>query len=88
MLCNEHRKLSGATVFLKGNFTAATFITNYLPLALFPILYVVARLYLKCRPVGYSEMDFIGGLKEIEEEACQEAPPRNAFERFWNRLVT
>ena len=33
-------------------------------------------------------MDYITGLKEIEEEANTETTPANAFERFWDRLVT
>ncbi|OCB84510.1 amino acid permease [Sanghuangporus baumii] len=65
-----------------------TFVTNYLPLALFPILYVAARFYLKCKPVSYSEMDYFTGLKEIEDETYEEVPPRNVVELLWSYLVT
>ena len=60
----------------------------YLPLVLFPILYIAVRVCIRCKPVSYSDMDYITGLKEIEEEANTETTPANAFERFWDRLVT
>ncbi|KAL5488204.1 hypothetical protein ACEPAI_6312 [Sanghuangporus weigelae] len=78
---------SGFSVFIRGNFSAATFVTDYLPLALFPILYVAARFCLKCKPVSYSEMDYFTGLKEIEDETYEEVPPRNVVERLWSYLM-
>jgi amino acid transporter len=47
----------------------ATFVTNYLPLALFPILYVGARFYYRQPLVKPSEMDFTSGLAEIEADS-------------------
>lgn len=53
-------------MFLSGNWDTATFVTNYLPFALFPILYVGARIYYRQSPVKAEDMDFVSGLAEIE----------------------
>ena len=53
-------------MFLKGLWAADTFVTNYLPFALFPILYIGAKLYYKEPIKRPEEMDFITGIKEIE----------------------
>ncbi|KAI0669962.1 amino acid permease [Trametes maxima] len=78
---------SGWSVFLRGNWDVALFITNYLPLALFPILYIGAKLYYRTPSVKPENMDFITGLKEIEADTYDEPPPRNWVERFWQWLM-
>lgn len=78
---------SGFAVFLKGNWTSADFVTSYLPLALFPILYVGARLWFKTPPVPLHQMDFVSGLKEIEADTYDDPPPRNKVEAFWAWLM-
>ncbi|KZT06916.1 amino acid permease [Laetiporus sulphureus 93-53] len=78
---------SGWAVFLKGNWDTATFVTNYLPLILFPILYVGARRWKRVPPVKPENMDFISGLKEIEADTYDEPPPRNKLEAFWQWLM-
>ena len=80
-------QFSGFQVFLKNSWATDTFVTNYLPFILFPILYVGARLYYKCAPVKPEDMDFVSGLKEIEADCYDEPPPRNWVERFWAGLV-
>ena len=75
-------------MFLKDSWETDTFVTNYLPLALFPILYVGAKLYFRTPMVKPEEMDFISGLKEIEAATYDEPPPRNWVERFWGWLVS
>ncbi|KAH9944440.1 amino acid permease [Epithele typhae] len=78
---------SGWAVFLKGHWATDTFVTNYLPFALFPILYVGAKFWFRTPMVKYEDMDFISGLKEIEADTYDEPPPRNALERFWGWLM-
>ncbi|KAI0030986.1 amino acid permease/ SLC12A domain-containing protein [Vararia minispora EC-137] len=78
---------SGWAVFLRGNWDTATFVTNYLPLVLFPLLYAVARLYFRRGPVAPAAMDFTTGIAEIEAESWDEAPPKNFWERFWAWLM-
>ncbi|KAI0321691.1 amino acid permease [Amylostereum chailletii] len=78
---------SGWSVFLKDNWNTATFITNYLPLMLFPVLYVGARLWTRTPPVHARDMDFISGLAEIEADSYDEPPPRNKWEAIWQKLM-
>ncbi|KAG8789686.1 hypothetical protein FRC19_000983 [Serendipita sp. 401] len=74
-------------VFLKGKWNTARFVTNYLPFALFPILYFIARYFNKTPLVKPSEMDFQTGLAEIEAATYDEPPPRNIVEKFWSKLI-
>ncbi|KAE9410882.1 amino acid permease [Gymnopus androsaceus JB14] len=79
---------SGFAVFLKGKWDTATFVTNYLPLALFPIMYVIAKyLYYKSSHVKAEDMDFITDIAEIEADEHDEPPPKNKFEAFWAWLM-
>ncbi|KAF7791914.1 hypothetical protein EIP86_002940 [Pleurotus ostreatoroseus] len=78
---------SGWSVFLKGNWDTATFVTNYLPLALFPIMYVGSRFWKRCSLVKAEDMDFVSGLAEIEADCYDEPPPRNWVEKVWAWLM-
>ncbi|KAF8640867.1 hypothetical protein AX17_000515 [Amanita inopinata Kibby_2008] len=78
---------SGWDVFLKGRWATDVFVTNYLPLALFPIMYIGARLYYRQPVQRVEELDFVSGLKEIEEHTYDEPPPRNKIEAFWQWLM-
>jgi len=79
--------LSGWAVFLKGRWVTSTFVTNYLTLVLFPILYLGARLYYKEGPKKPLEMDFLTNIDEIEADTYDEPPPKNAGEAFWQWLM-
>ncbi len=81
-------KFSGWSVFLRGNWTNADFVTNYLPLITFPILYVGAKFWKRSRTVRASEMDFYTGLAEIEADTYDEPPPKNRVEAIWQWLVS
>ncbi|KAI5120927.1 hypothetical protein M0805_002907 [Coniferiporia weirii] len=78
---------SGFKVFLRDSWDTATFVTNYLPLILFPVLYAGALLFLKCKPIKAEDMDFVSDIKEIEADTYDDPPPRNWVERFWGWLV-
>lgn len=78
---------SGWQVFLKGKWVAADFVTNYLPLMLFPVLYIGAMFWKRVPPVKIQDMDFISGLDEIEADTYDEPPPRNKWEAFWQWLM-
>ena len=56
-------------MFLKDSWDTATFVTNYLPLILFPILYIGAKLWKRTPMHRPEDMDFITGLKEIEADS-------------------
>ncbi|KAF5339037.1 hypothetical protein D9758_014105 [Tetrapyrgos nigripes] len=78
---------SGWSVFLEGKWATDTFITNYLPLMLFPILYVGAKLYYKDPVKPASSMDFISDIKEIEATQWPDETPKNKLEAFWAWLM-
>nr|CAB38005.1 amino acid transporter [Amanita muscaria] len=78
---------SGFAVFLKGKWATDTFVTNYLPFVLFPIMYGLARLYYKQGPKPYDEIDLVTGLKEIEQQTYDEPPPNNFLERVWQWVM-
>ncbi|GJJ09744.1 hypothetical protein Clacol_003968 [Clathrus columnatus] len=79
---------SGISVFLKGQWNTATFVTNYLPFALFPVFYFGARYLLYKQPmIAPRDMDFLSGLDKIIEATYDEEPPRNFIERFWQWLM-
>jgi len=78
---------SGWSVFLKGNWDKATFVTNYLPLALFPILYGAAKYVTRTPIVRVEDMDFITDIAEIEAATYDDPPPRNKAEAFWQWLM-
>ncbi|KAG6831278.1 hypothetical protein H0H92_011788 [Tricholoma furcatifolium] len=79
---------SGWKVFLKGAWATDTFITNYLPLFLFPMLYFSARFYTRKPMVAPEDMDFVTNIAEIEAETHDDPPPRNKLEAFWQWLVS
>ncbi|KAI0798668.1 amino acid permease [Irpex lacteus] len=79
--------MSGWAVFLKGNWATDVFITNYIPLVLFWILYVGARIWKRSKWIAPEDMDFKTGL-DIVEAACYEEPaPRNWGEKVWAWLM-
>ncbi|KAG6845971.1 hypothetical protein H0H87_011019 [Tephrocybe sp. NHM501043] len=59
---------SGWQVFLKGKWATDIFVTNYLPLVLFPILYTTARFVTRQPIVAAENMDFVTNIAEIEAE--------------------
>ncbi|KAH8917130.1 hypothetical protein BT69DRAFT_1227272, partial [Atractiella rhizophila] len=48
---------NGWQVFLKGNFSAPTFVTSYLPVPLFAFLYVGYKVRYRTRVIPYKKMD-------------------------------
>ncbi|KAH7915351.1 amino acid permease [Hygrophoropsis aurantiaca] len=78
---------SGFDVFLKGEWSTATFVTTYLLFIMFPILYVGARLYYRVKPIAAIDMDFKSNIAEIEADMVDDPPPRNKWEAFWQWLI-
>jgi amino acid transporter len=79
--------MNGWVVFLKGHWDAATFVTKYLALVLFPILYLGARICFQEGPKKPLQMDFVSNTPEFEAETYDEPPPKNAAETFWQWLM-
>lgn len=78
---------SGWSVFLKDSWNTATFVTNYIPFILFPIMYIGWKIKTRVPMVKPMDMDFITGLDEIEADTYDEPPPKNKMEAFWAWLV-
>jgi amino acid permease len=55
-------------VFLKGGWVTATFVTNYMPFILFPVLYAIWKFKTGVPIVKPADMDFITGIDEIEAD--------------------
>ncbi|KAG1831654.1 amino acid permease/ SLC12A domain-containing protein, partial [Suillus subalutaceus] len=79
---------SGWSVFLKGEWNTANFVTNYLLFITWPIMYVGARYYYGIKPVAAKDMDFKSDLAEIVADSYDEPPPKNKMEAFWKWLVS
>ncbi|KAF8148387.1 amino acid permease [Crassisporium funariophilum] len=86
-LCLFISLMSGWAVFLRGKWATDTFVTNYLPLGLFPVMYVGARYYYREPYKKAHEVDFITDIAEIEAEAYDDPPPKNKAEAFWQWQV-
>lgn len=61
-------QFSGWSVFLEGNWDQATFVTNYFPLMLFPVMYIGAKFVYRQPWVKPKDMDFVTNIAEIEAE--------------------
>ena len=79
---------SGFSTFLKGNWVVADFVTNYLPLVLFPIALIIGRYVMYPIPMAKpEEMDFVSGIAEIEADSYDEPPPTTLTGKFWAWLM-
>ncbi|KAJ6599363.1 amino acid permease [Mycena vulgaris] len=84
---------SGWATLLNNSWSAATFVTNYLPFVLFPILYVGAKFYYaRAHGKGWGwtrpeDLDFVTDIAEIEADSYDDPPPRNKLEAFWAWLM-
>jgi len=78
---------SGWSVFLRNSWASDTFVTDYFPMMLFPVLYLGARLYHKQPIRKPAEMDFVSNIAEIEAETYDDPPPKNKGEAFWAWLM-
>ncbi|KZO96982.1 amino acid permease [Calocera viscosa TUFC12733] len=78
---------SGWSVFLKGGWSAATFVTNYLPLMLFPVLYIGAKLIMRTPTHRASQMDFYTGIDEILADSYDEPKATTWYGKIWAFLM-
>ncbi|KAL1945996.1 hypothetical protein VTO73DRAFT_1998 [Trametes versicolor] len=79
---------SGWFVFLKGRWATDTFVTNYLPMVMLPVLYAGAKWYKRAPLVPYAEMDFKSGLQEVLDASFDEPPASgNWAKRAWSWLM-
>lgn len=79
---------SGFSVFLRGSWDTADFVTNYIPLIFAPILFSIASYVMKSKFVRVEDMDFVTGVDEVIAETYDEPPPKNIWEKFWLWIVS
>jgi amino acid transporter len=75
---------SGWSVFLKGNWSASDFVSNYFPVPFFFVLYAGGSYLYGGKFVKPEEMDFITGLQQIIDNEVEEPKPNNVWEKFWS----
>ncbi|KAJ0299500.1 hypothetical protein COL516b_009001 [Colletotrichum fioriniae] len=81
---------NGFDVFTTGNFTASGFLTCYLNVFIFAILYIFFKFYLKSRVIPASEMDFETEFASIRHEKAQEEvyePAKSGFKHSIRRII-
>ncbi|KAJ6121184.1 hypothetical protein N7523_005464 [Penicillium sp. IBT 18751x] len=80
---------SGFDVFTTGNFTAAGFLTSYLNIAIFAVLYIFFKFFLKSKIIPLKEMDLLTEFQSIgqEKEHRQHASEENSEPSWFHRLI-
>jgi len=85
VMCSLIVFFNGWAVFVHGNWDTATFVTSYIPVVLFFVLYFGYKFFYKSDIVKPHDMDFVTGSRDLEE--TPEPPPRNWIEKFWSWLM-
>lgn len=78
---------SSYSVFLHDHWDAPTFVTNYLPVFVFPVMWLGYKLIKRTKFHHVNEMDFISNLDEIEADCQDDPPPRNLWEKVWAKII-
>lgn len=73
---------SGWSVFLKGNFTASGFLTNYLGIPVFFVPWITWKLWKKTKVVKLAEIDLDSGRLRKEDEPEEKIPTT-----VWGKFV-
>lgn len=68
-------------MFIKGYWNTSSFVTTYLTVALFPVIWLGFKMTTKSKMVAPEDMDFVTGVKEIIAAEIPEEPPKNFFEK-------
>ncbi|KAG6872319.1 hypothetical protein C0995_010922 [Termitomyces sp. Mi166 len=72
--------VNGFAVFF--DFNASGFLTSYLNIPIFLVLYLGYKFYKRTKIWKPEEMDFVTGIPTLEETESPEVPPRNILERI------
>ena len=83
---------AGFTVFLKGQWSTSSFVTTYICIPLFFVLWLGWKFYHKTKFVSLSQMDFDTGRRQIDEIAenekiKEEQQPRSTLYRLWDWMM-
>jgi len=74
---------NGWEVFTKGNWNVTNFITAYIGVPIFFLLYAFWKIFKKSKWVAASDVDLWTGKAAIDNEYWPEQKPKNIVEKFW-----
>jgi amino acid transporter len=74
---------NGFAVFIKGRWKVADFLTAYINMPIFALLYVFWKVFKRTRFVRASETDIWSGKHAVDNEVWPEQIPRNFLEKVW-----
>lgn len=81
---------NGFSVFLAGNWNSSTFVTAYIFLPIFGLLWVFWKYVKGSHWVKLEEMDFVTGRSELDimdaEEVARYKPPTGFWQKLWDWL--
>ncbi|BGP26330.1 hypothetical protein JCM10295v2_005278 [Rhodotorula toruloides] len=75
----------GFYLCIDGQWNASDFVTRYLMIFLFPLIYICGRLWLRCKTLSLLEIDFFSGSRDNDEAAVEK--PRTPVKRFLRTLL-
>ncbi|RDW72664.1 uncharacterized protein DSM5745_07836 [Aspergillus mulundensis] len=78
---------SGFDVFTTGNFTASGFLTSYLNIGIFAVLYVFFKITLKSKVVPLDEIDFQSEFDAIEQEKATGEYVVRCGQPWWKKFI-
>ncbi|KAF8550185.1 hypothetical protein OG21DRAFT_1499957 [Imleria badia] len=70
-----------------GNWSTITFVTDYIPIIFFPIMYIVAKFVMGAQTIKAVDMDFKSNVAEFDAMIYEDPGPKNKLEAFWMWLV-
>ncbi|KAI1805067.1 amino acid permease/ SLC12A domain-containing protein [Daldinia bambusicola] len=82
--------IGGYAVFLPGEWDIATFLFSYVMVAVFPVLFIGWKLVHKTRHRRPYEVDLLRDVAAVEDYTNKfvPSPPKNAFDKWFNRLFS
>ncbi|KAL4805780.1 amino acid permease/ SLC12A domain-containing protein [Aspergillus unguis] len=78
---------SGFDVFTTGNFTAEGFLTSYLNIGIFAVLYVFFKVYLRSKVIPLSDIDFQSEFSAIDQEKASGEYVVETGQPWWKRCM-
>jgi amino acid transporter len=74
---------NGFAVFIKGNWTVGDFLTAYINIPIFAVLFIFWKVLKRTKYVRASEADIWSGKHAVDNEVWPDQHPRNVWERIW-----
>lgn len=85
VMCSLVLLFSGFEVFIRDQWSTATFVTSYGPIIVAPLVYVGLKLWTGSRLIDFMEMDYFTGSRHPDDE--WKARPTNFVEGVWGWIA-